>query len=154
MFGAISEKFRTFDMQINFAMPPNFSLSSVIGGILFHFFKVTKFLSLYQSTCCVIIKHFTTVPIVIHLDIVLLRIHQDNGSNDMSNDRCRLSISPRPPQNSHHLDPVFAVLSVLGFIDDGRLQDFDRVPGAGWDDAAVIAGRQLKKNYAPMVNRC
>ncbi len=84
MFGAISEKFRTFDMQINFAMPPNFSLSSVIGGILFPFFKVTKFLSLYQSTCCVIIKHFTTVPIVIHLDIVLLRIHQDNGSTDMS----------------------------------------------------------------------
>lgn len=24
MFGAISEKFRTFDMQINFAMPPQF----------------------------------------------------------------------------------------------------------------------------------
>lgn len=59
-----------------------------------------------------------------------------------------------PPQNSHRLAPVFAVLSVLGFIDDERLQDFDRVPGAGWDDAAVIAGGQLKKNYAPMVNRC
>lgn len=27
--------------------------------------------------------------IVIHLDIVLLRIHQDNGSTDMSDDRCR-----------------------------------------------------------------
>ena len=26
-------------------------------------------------------------------------------------------------QNSHRLAPVFAVLSVLGFIDDGRLQD-------------------------------
>ena len=25
-------------------------------------------------------------------------------------------------QNSHRLAPVFAVLSVLGFIDDGRLQ--------------------------------
>ena len=37
MFGAISEKFRTFDMQINFAIPPNFSLSSVVGGILFRF---------------------------------------------------------------------------------------------------------------------
>lgn len=59
-----------------------------------------------------------------------------------------------PPQNSHRLAPVFAVLSVLGFIDNGRLQDLDRVPGAGGDYAAVIAGRQLKKNYAPMVNSC
>ena len=39
MFGAISEKFRTFDMQINFAMPPNFSLSSVIGGNSFSLFQ-------------------------------------------------------------------------------------------------------------------
>ena len=62
MFGAISEKFRTFDMQINFAIPPNFSLSSVVGGILFPFIKVTKFLSLYQSIRCVIIRHFTTGP--------------------------------------------------------------------------------------------
>lgn len=45
-----------------------------------------------------------------------------------------------PPQDSHSLAPVFAILSVLGFIDDGRLQDFDRVPGVGWDDAAVTAG--------------
>ena len=39
MFGAISEKFRTFDMQINFAIPPNFSLSMVVRGILFPFFQ-------------------------------------------------------------------------------------------------------------------
>ena len=62
--------------------------------------------------------------------------------------------SPRPPQNSHRLAPVFAILSVLGFIDDGRLQDFNCVPDAGGDYAVVIAGGQLKKNYAPMVNRC
>ena len=43
MFGAISEKFRTFDMQINFAIPPNFSLSSVVGGILFPFSKLRNF---------------------------------------------------------------------------------------------------------------
>lgn len=49
MFGSISEKFSTFDMQINFAIPPNFSLSSVVGENAFSFFKVTKFLSLYQS---------------------------------------------------------------------------------------------------------
>ena len=49
MFGAISEKFRTFDMQINFAIPPNFSLSTEVGGILFPFIKVTKFLLHYQS---------------------------------------------------------------------------------------------------------
>ena len=46
---------------------------------------------------------------------------------------------PPPKKNSHRLAPVFAVLSVLGFIDDGRLQDLDRVPDAGGDDAAVIA---------------
>ena len=51
MFGAISKKFRTLDLQINFEIPP-----------ISHFFKVVKFLSLYQSTCCVIIRHFTTVP--------------------------------------------------------------------------------------------
>ena len=49
-------------------------------------------------------------------------------------------------QNSHRLAPVFAVLSVLGFIDDGRLHDFDRVPYASWDDAAVIAGGRVQDN--------
>ena len=63
MFGAISEKFLTFDMQINFAIPPIFHFSRWLENS-FPFFKVTKFLSLYQSTCCVIIGHFTTVPIV------------------------------------------------------------------------------------------
>ena len=48
MFGAISEKFRTFDMQINFAIPPFFTLVGGWGNS-FPFFKVTKFLSLYQS---------------------------------------------------------------------------------------------------------
>ena len=62
MFGAVSEKFRTFDMQIIFAIPPNFSLFSVVVGNLFPFIKVTKFLSLYQSIRCVIIGHSTTVP--------------------------------------------------------------------------------------------
>ena len=49
-------------------------------------------------------------------------------------------------QNSHRLAPVFAVLSVRGFIDDGRLQDFDRVPDAGRDDAAVTAGGRVQDN--------
>ena len=39
MFGAISEKFRTFDMQINFAIPPIFHFSRWLGG----------FFSLFQS---------------------------------------------------------------------------------------------------------
>ena len=43
MFGAISEKFCTFDMQIIFAILPNFSLSSVVGGILFPFSKLRNF---------------------------------------------------------------------------------------------------------------
>ena len=54
MFGAISEKFRTLDMQINFAIPPifHFSRCFFFGGgekNSFPFFKVTKFLSVYQS---------------------------------------------------------------------------------------------------------
>ena len=43
MLGAISEKFRTFGMQINFAIPPNFSLSMVVRGILFLFSKLRNF---------------------------------------------------------------------------------------------------------------
>lgn len=42
MFGSISEKIRTFDMQINFAIP-FFSLSSVVGGILFPLSKLENF---------------------------------------------------------------------------------------------------------------
>ena len=40
MPGAISVKFRTFDIQIIFCDSPNFSLSSVVGGILFPFSKL------------------------------------------------------------------------------------------------------------------
>ena len=64
MFGDISEKFRTLDIQIIFAIfppPPNFSLFSVVGGILFPYIKGSIFLSRYQSTYCIIIEHFTTV---------------------------------------------------------------------------------------------
>lgn len=46
MFGAISEKFRTLDMQIILAIPPIFHV-----GILFSFIKGTKLLSLCQSIC-------------------------------------------------------------------------------------------------------
>ena len=44
MFGAISEKFRTFDMQINFAIPPIFHFSRWLGGgIFFPFSKLRNF---------------------------------------------------------------------------------------------------------------
>lgn len=39
MFGAITEKFRTFDMQINFAIPPIFHFSRRLG----------EFFSLFQN---------------------------------------------------------------------------------------------------------
>ena len=39
MFGAISEKFRTFDMQINFAIPPIFHFSRWLGGEFFSLFQ-------------------------------------------------------------------------------------------------------------------
>lgn len=38
MFGAISEKFRTFDMQINFAISPIFHFSRWLGEF-FSFFQ-------------------------------------------------------------------------------------------------------------------
>lgn len=43
MFGAISEKFRTFDMQINFAIPPFFTLFGGWGNSfsLFQSYKIT-----------------------------------------------------------------------------------------------------------------
>ena len=44
MFGAISEKFRTFDMQINFAIPPISHFRRWLGEFFFPFIKVTKFL--------------------------------------------------------------------------------------------------------------
>ena len=58
VFGAISEKIRTFDMQINFAMPPqkkniNFSLLMMVGEISFPF------------------RHLSTVP---SLSIIYLRV--------------------------------------------------------------------------------
>ena len=37
MFGAISEKYRTFDMQIIFAIPPIFHFRRRLGGIFFPF---------------------------------------------------------------------------------------------------------------------
>lgn len=43
MFGAISEKFRTFDIQIIFAIPPIFHFSQLLGGILFLFSKLRNF---------------------------------------------------------------------------------------------------------------
>lgn len=43
MLGAISEKFRTFDMRIYFAIPPFFSLWTVIGGIFFLISKLRNF---------------------------------------------------------------------------------------------------------------
>ena len=56
MFGAISEKSRAFDMKINFAIPRQFLTFD--GGWGNSFFKVTKFLSLYQSIHCVVTEHF------------------------------------------------------------------------------------------------
>lgn len=44
MFGAISEKFRTLDMKINFAIPPIFHFRRWLGGgILFPFSKLRNF---------------------------------------------------------------------------------------------------------------
>ena len=66
MFGAISEKLRTFDMQIIFAIPPpsNFSLFSVIGGIFFPFqsYESSITLSINSLEKSKVFRHFPTVP--------------------------------------------------------------------------------------------
>ena len=51
-----------------------------------------------------------------------------------------------PPQkkDSHRLAPIFAVLSILGFIDDGRFQNFDHVPDVCGEDATVTAGGRVQ----------
>ena len=51
MFGAISEKFRTFDMQIILAIPPIFHFRRWLWEFFFSFIKGTKLLSLCQSIC-------------------------------------------------------------------------------------------------------
>jgi len=43
MFGAISEKFRTFDIQIIFAIPQIFHFRRWLGEILFPFSKLRNF---------------------------------------------------------------------------------------------------------------
>lgn len=43
MFGAISEKFRTFDMRINFAIPPIFHFRRWLGEFFFPFSKSRNF---------------------------------------------------------------------------------------------------------------
>lgn len=52
-----------FRMQIIFAIPPIFHFRRCWGNP-FPFFKVTKFLLLYQSNCCVIIGHFRQLNLV------------------------------------------------------------------------------------------
>ena len=67
MFGAISEKFRTFDMQINCAIPPNFSLFSVVGRIFFPFSKLRNpyhFVNQFVRKAKKLFGQFTTVPII------------------------------------------------------------------------------------------
>ena len=61
MFGAISEKFRTFDIQIILRFPQVLTFD---GGWRdsFSFIKVVNLLSHYQSTYCVIFGYFQIVP--------------------------------------------------------------------------------------------
>ena len=69
-------KFRTFGMQINFAIPP-ISCFRLWLGAFSPFSKVTNFLSLYQSTYCVISGHLTTVPTYKSVINLLLLLYQN-----------------------------------------------------------------------------
>jgi len=56
MFGAISAKFRTFDMQIYFAIPPN----SASQGLLEEFFlSISKIRNFYHSINQFVVKFST-----------------------------------------------------------------------------------------------
>lgn len=64
MFGAISGKFRTFDVQINFAIPPIFHFSRWLWGILFPFSKLRNFYHFINQLvrkAKKLFEHFTTV---------------------------------------------------------------------------------------------
>lgn len=65
MSGAISEKFSTFDMQIDFAIPPIFHFRRWLGEVLFPFSKLRNsyhFINQLVRKAKKPFKHFTTVP--------------------------------------------------------------------------------------------
>ena len=65
MFGAISEKFRTFDMQINFAIPPISHFRRWLGEFFFPLSKLRNFyhfINQFVKKAKKLFGHFTTVP--------------------------------------------------------------------------------------------
>ena len=66
IFGAISAKFRTFDMQINFAIPPNSALHGLLEEFFFLYqrYKISNTLAINSLGNT---QHFRTVPILIFL---------------------------------------------------------------------------------------
>ena len=65
MFGAISEKFRTFDMQINFAIPPISHFRRWLGEFFSLFSKLRNFYHFINQLVRKaenFFRRFTTVP--------------------------------------------------------------------------------------------
>ena len=64
MFGAISGKFRTLDVQINFAIPPMFHFSRWLGEFFsfFQSYEISITLSINSLEKPKTFGHFTTVP--------------------------------------------------------------------------------------------
>lgn len=57
MFGAISEKFRTFDMQINFAILPIFHFRRWLGEFFFPFsINLLRNYWAFHDTPCIMVK--------------------------------------------------------------------------------------------------
>lgn len=58
MFGAISAKFRTFDMQIHFAIPPNSAFLGLLEEFFFSISNIRKFHHIINQ----FVKKFSTFP--------------------------------------------------------------------------------------------
>ena len=94
MFGAISAKFRTFDMQIHFAIPPNSAFLGLLEEFFFSISNIRKFHHIINQ----FVKKFSTFPDSPYLrqaySLSPLReqygnikgnIHQFTGNEEISN---------------------------------------------------------------------
>lgn len=74
IFGAISAKFRTFDMAINFCDSSKFGFPRPVGGMLFLLIKFPNILAIKLLEN---IQHFWTVLVIFHESMLYLRLfHQ------------------------------------------------------------------------------
>ena len=95
MFGAISEKFRTFDMQINFAIPPIFHFRRWLGEFFFPLSKLRNFYHFINQFIRKVknfFRLFTTVPTVAALSGIF-SMTPENARSVAQNDNRKTNFS-------------------------------------------------------------